>query len=90
GKARQEISSELCIRTGFIKDYLANHPQIKSAWVQAWREKQRKSYRKHFLGVLKDNPGIPMNQIKRISGNGFQWLYRNDKEWLTENLPTVR
>lgn len=90
GKERQEISLALGIRTSFIKDYLARQPQLKSVWVQAWHEIRRKRYREHFLVVLKDNPGIPMKQIKRINGNGFQWLYRNDKEWLTENLPTVR
>ncbi|MDL1887997.1 hypothetical protein FBQ96_00160 [Nitrospirales bacterium NOB] len=90
GKERQEISLALGIRTSFIKDYLARQPQLKSVWAQAWHERRMKRYREHFLVVLKDNPGIPMKQIKRISGNGFQWLYRNDKEWLTDNLPTVR
>lgn len=90
GKERQEISSELGIRTSFIKDYLARQPQLKSEWAQAWHERRKKRYREHFRVVLKDNQGTPMKQIKRISGNGFQWLYRNDKEWLTENLPTVR
>lgn len=90
GKERQEISSELGIRTSFIKDYLARHPPLKSAWTHAWSESRKKKYRKHFLEVLRDNPGVPMKQIKRISGNGFQWLNRNDKKWLADSLPTVR
>lgn len=90
GKDRQEISSELGIRTSFIKDYLARHPPLKSAWTHAWTENRKKKYRRHFLEVLRENPGVPMKQIKRISGNGFQWLYRNDKKWLANSLPTVR
>jgi len=63
---------------------------LKSACTHAWTENRKKKYRRHFLEVLRENPGVPMKQIKRISGNGFQWLYRNDKKWLANSLPTVR
>jgi hypothetical protein len=90
GKERQEISSALGIRMGFIKDYLAKQPQLKSAWTRAWHERRKMEYRRCFIRVLRNNPGLPMKLIKRINSNGFQWLYRNDREWLVANLPTVR
>lgn len=89
GKERQEISSALGIRMGFIKDYLTRQPQLKSAWTKARHGRRKKEYRRCFLRVLRNNPGVPMKQIKRINSNGFQWLYRNDREWLVANLPTV-
>ncbi|MBE7423792.1 MAG: TniQ family protein [Zoogloeaceae bacterium] len=89
GIDRLEIATELGIRTTFIKDYLAKKPELKSAWTLAWFERRKKRYRKFFLEVLRCNPGVPMKRIKGIPRNGFQWLYRHDRKWLEDHLPSV-
>lgn len=89
GKDRKEISSELGIRTAYIKDFLARNPQLNATWLLAWSERRKKRYRRHFLEVLRCNPGVPMKRIKGIPGNGFQWLNRHDREWLEDHLPRV-
>lgn len=87
GDHRDGIAKALSIRKGFIKDFLAQNVELKTAWNAANRQRTTEHYRKHFLQVLRDNPGVPIKRIRRISGNGFDWLYRNDCEWLEENLP---
>jgi hypothetical protein len=89
GDQRDEIAKALSIRKGFIKDYLALNVGLKTAWSAANRQRTAEQYREHFLQVLRDNPGVPIKRIRRISGNGFDWLYRNDCEWLEENLPGI-
>lgn len=89
GVERGEIAKELSIRTGFIKDYLAAHPELASEWTTNQLTKLRARYREQFLKVLSDNPGLPIKAIRRIPGNGFQWLYCNDLEWLRSVLPAI-
>lgn len=89
GKSRDEIASALGIRKAFIKDYLAERPELKRAWIQAHLTSRKASYRAHFLRVLEEHPGVPIKRIRRINGNGFEWLYRNDLEWLKTHLPEI-
>lgn len=87
GDQRDEIAKALSIRKGYIKDYLAQNVGLKTSWRAANRQRTVELYREHFLQILRDNPGVPIKRIRRISGNGFEWLYRNDREWLEKNLP---
>ena len=89
GVERGEIAEELLMRPSFIKDYLAAHPELANEWTTKRLTKLRAGYRKHFLKVLSDNPGLPIKTIRRLPGNGFQWLYVNDLEWLRSMLPAI-
>jgi hypothetical protein len=79
----------LSIRAGFIKDYLFLRPELARKWKEAYLDRQRSDHRKAFLAVLSDNPGLPIKKIRRLPGNGFQWLYNNDLEWLRSVLPAI-
>lgn len=89
GAGRSQIAAALGIRTAFIKDYLAEHPELRTAWGMAYETKRTAAHREHFLEVLQNNPGVPIKRIRRISGNGFEWLYRNDRDWLASHLPAI-
>lgn len=89
GEGRDEIAIALGVRKSFIKDYLAERQELRIAWDKAHRERARANYRAHFLQVLAEHPGVPIKRVRRISGCGFQWLYRNDKEWLISQLPQI-
>lgn len=89
GADRDEMIRQLGVRKSFIKDYLAGQPELRTVWEQAIAIERTAHYRAHFLQVLEANPGVPLKRIRRINGNGFEWLYRNDREWLAENLPGI-
>ncbi len=89
GAERAEITRQVGVRQSFIKDYLAGKPELREAWEQAIATARVARHRAHFLRVLEDNPGVPIKRIRSIRGNGFQWLYRNDRAWLAENLPGI-
>lgn len=89
GEEREIIAETLGIRKSFIKDYLARHSELRKAWESAHDMRQRGCYREKFLRVLHENPGVPIKRIRRIPGNGFDWLYRNDRDWLASNLPGI-
>lgn len=89
GERRDEIAKTLSIRTGYIKNYLTQNKELKAAWSTANQQKVLNQYRKRFLQVLCDNPGVPIKRIRRMPMNGFQWLFRNDREWLEKHLPAI-
>ena len=89
GESRQFIAATLCIRTSFIKDYLATRPELKRSWQAANFMFERDKHRKQLLSTLAAHPGLPIKKIRLVPGNGFQWLLNNDREWLREQLPAI-
>ena len=80
---------ELAIQPSFIKDYLATHTDLDKIWAEKRFVRLQEQYRENFLRVLENTPSLPIKKIRRIPGNGFQWLYNNDLEWLHAVLPAI-
>jgi len=61
--------------------------------LEAWRIarflEQRKVTRCWFTQAIQQNPTLTTRQIRRLPGNSYMWLYRNDREWLREHLPAI-
>jgi hypothetical protein len=83
------VASALGIRRNFIKDYLATRPALRQEHETKRFRRLQEEYRTKFLRTLAANPSLPIKRIRRESNSGFEWLYRNDREWLTEILPGV-
>ena len=77
------------MRTAFIKDYLATRPGLKGLWADAHRNREQEQLREQLMSALKQHPDLPIKSIRRLPGNGFQWLYNNDRDWLIEALPAI-
>jgi len=84
-----EIAKELSIRRGYIKDYLAARPKLRRDFEQAAWSRRKEAYRSKFLRTLADNPALPIKRIRRETNSGFEWLYRNDRQWLEDALPGI-
>lgn len=89
GASRIEIADSVGIRMAFLKDYLAKNPDLRAVYLSICLEKRRKEYRQRFVDVVKENSLMPLKRIKAIPGNGYQWLRRNDSEWLADALPSL-
>lgn len=89
GVEHDAIALSLSIKKGLIREYLRTRPVLRKAWIDARHVRRLAEYRQHFLLVLKANPGLPTRRIRRIPMCGFEWLYRNDREWLEANLPRL-
>lgn len=89
GDTRDEIAATLSIRKSYIKDYLARNASLRSDWEKAYAERKLAKYRAHFLKLIEDNPGIRMKQIRQMPGSSFQWLFRHDRFWLENQLPSL-
>lgn len=51
-------------------------------------DEQKKLKRNEWLSLMQDNPEMSTSDLKNLSSALYFWLYRNDKDWLSENKPT--
>ncbi|MBE9182049.1 hypothetical protein IQ268_26120 [Oculatella sp. LEGE 06141] len=47
-------------------------------------------YRSEWLTIRELNPDLGRTALLQQFGRVYSWLYKHDKEWLNEHLPTVR
>lgn len=89
GVKRNEISSKLNLTKRFIRDYLESNLNLKKQWEVANHKKLIKIHRKMLLSILKKDPTLSIDAIRRHPNNGYRWLYKHDFNWLTQNLPSL-
>jgi hypothetical protein len=89
GKSKSTVLSRVKISSVALDRLLSSEPALKQAWDAMRNAQARETYRVRFLTLRSKNPGMPIQAIRKLPGNGFHWLYRNDREWLLENLPAI-
>lgn len=89
GVSRSEIAQVLSLRPAFIKDYLAQHPDLKAEWKTTHAAKETEKHRAQLISALNAHPGMSIKAIRRLPQNGFWWLYNNDRAWLQQILPAI-
>jgi len=61
--------------------------KLNEAWQNATFNKKQKEYRLVWTTLIKARPGVPVKRLRSIPDNGYAWLYRHDREWLSEHMP---
>lgn len=85
-----DISRDTEIKSSYIRNYLAQNLALRKLWHERRLEKIRDSKRQELARLLEVHRGVPLKAIRRIPGNGFSWLVRNDQDWLIKNMPLLR
>lgn len=89
GEAFETIAEKLEIKKSHIKDYLKNQVKLRGTWKKTHQKRLLKKYRSHFLQLMNDLPNLTISQMRKMPGNGIQWLLLHDKDWLKINLPCL-
>lgn len=87
GASRSVISRTLNVSQKWLTTYFARRPELRGKWREASHFAELVHRRSQLLEILANNPGANQKAILSTPGNPFQWLKRNDKDWLRENLP---
>lgn len=90
GATKTRVARECTVSLATLTRLLASEPNLRRDWQTAIHEQRRNTYRKRFAALLKEHTGVPLKLIRKIPGNGYAWLYRHDRQWLSENLPLLR
>lgn len=89
GFALEAIAKAAGVKKSFVRAHLANDPPLRELWRTSWIANERQRRRSAFLALLDGNRGMPIKNLRRIPGNDYSWLHRNDRDWLASNLPTL-
>lgn len=87
GFSRLEMLQETEIKKTLLKDLMARDPALRDAWRIKDFERRREAYRVNFITLVEQFRGVPLKKLRNVPGNGVSWLHKNDREWLTQNLP---
>lgn len=89
GIDKQEITKKTGISETSLNRLIVSEPEVAQAWRSARLQKTRDLHRANFLSLLQTHKGVPIRVLRKIPGNGYAWLYRNDRPWLEQALPFV-
>jgi hypothetical protein len=68
---------------------ISSEPHLRQQWLDARETVARAQNRKRFLALIRHHPGTPVKALRQMPGNGYDWLYRHDWQWLAEHLPSL-
>jgi hypothetical protein len=77
--------SALCEKNKILES--SNNPDIRTVIQDGKRDERRERY----IKILQDNPNKSRVQIRELFGRpSWEWMAKNDREWLNENAPSVK
>lgn len=89
GIGKQEITKKTGISETSLNRLIVSEPEVARAWRSARYQITRDLHRATFLSLLECHKGVPIKVLRQIPGNGYAWLYRNDRPWLEQVLPFI-
>lgn len=89
GEKLPNIAKVLDLSVKYIRAYLTLHPDLRKIFQIRMKGRDKLIRRLQFMNIMDINPNLPIKRIRKIPGNGFEWLYRNDIEWLKQYLPKI-
>ncbi|MBW9267380.1 MAG: TnsD family transposase [Candidatus Thiodiazotropha sp. (ex. Lucinisca nassula)] len=89
GLDKKSIVDQAGISLVSLNRLLAADEALKERWQAERLKRLRPQYRKAFLTLVKSYPDLPVKKLRKLPGNGYMWLYRHDRDWLMEHLPSL-
>ena len=84
-----EIASATNISVVTINRLLAGDEELKAARTFRIYLSTRALARKRFVLLAKQHPNSNVQALRSISGNTYMWLFRHDRLWLREHIPSL-
>ncbi len=89
GKDKQIIADALQISLSSVTRVLLTEPGLQLAWHQTRKERKRIETRQHWLALLARYAASGVKIVRSLNPAAYGWLYRNDKAWLLQHVPTA-
>jgi hypothetical protein len=87
GRPTKQIAKQFDISVGAVEQLLTQYPAIvKQRQHFRYREKQVK-HRSILSAAMAKNPNYSRNKLKLKVSASYLWLFKNDKQWLYQNIP---
>ena len=86
GMSKEEAALQASVSVTTVTRILRTEPGLQSQWHRSrWLLKQQEA-RAAWSQLLQSRAGMPMRLLRMEAPAAFAWLYRNDRDWLTEQM----
>lgn len=89
GELTTSIAKEMECSQSAVEQLLTQFPDIKELRIQLRFEKQRNTHRSILHECLDRTKAPTRGQIQSLCRSSYTWLFKHDKEWLYETLPSA-
>lgn len=89
GLDRTAVAANYGVSLASINRLLSTEHDLRDSWRSVRHEAAREKNRACLLGLIDNHPTLSVSQLRKTPGSGWTWLYRHDKAWLEEILPTL-
>nr|WP_255358206.1 TnsD family transposase [Pseudorhodoferax sp. Leaf274] len=89
GVERKIVAARNEVSLTTIHRLLSAEHELRDQWANARHAMARAANRTAWLNLLRKHPGASAKTLRKLPSNGWAWLYRHDKSWLSSSLPTL-
>lgn len=86
GEHVDKISASSGVSTSVVNRILGADDRIKALRRNSTFTQMRLIARTSFSRICQNHDHLPLSELRKLPGNGYAWLYRNDRQWLSKTL----
>lgn len=86
GERVAKIAASSGVSASTVNRILGADDDLKAARHRSTFSHRSLVARSCFVRLCKIHAHLPLSELRKLPGNGYAWLYRNDREWLSETL----
>ena len=86
GKPVDAIAVSSGVSTSVVNRILGADDRLKALRHRATFSHKKLIARTRFSYLCKSHSRLPLSELRKLPGNGYMWLYRNDRAWLSKAL----
>lgn len=89
GSSKESVANLGGVSVASVTRLLRTEVGLQAAWHRAQTATRRRAARTKWLNVVSLNPRGGIKSIRILEPATYAWLYRNDRDWLTEQVSSL-
>jgi len=89
GEGKSNVAESHGVSLQAVTRLLRTEPGLRAAWHRAIEAQQRREHRQVWERSIKRMPGLGVKLLRQLHHATYAWLYRHDREWLSNNSPAA-
>lgn len=90
GVGKTEAAHRHAVSVQVVTRLLRSEVGLQDAWHAARFQLDQERARATWLALIADSPGVGVTALRRQQPWAYAWLYRNDRDWLSERTRSIR
>lgn len=86
GEHINTIATSTGVSLSVVNRILWTDERLRTSRSSSMLSRRRLVTRNHFSLLCRNHANLPLSKLRKMPGNGYAWLYRNDRPWLSEAM----